>query len=352
MKRVLFLIPNSSGGAEKVSVNYARILAERGFAVSVVLIKTPTDSVNLREYITDKRITVTDYQWRGVARSWFGLVRYIVRSRCHYAFSSLTTFSILAVIASLFARGMRVVARQCFTPGTESRAMEFCLGLFLRFAYLNIAQTEQMREQMITAYGFKPQRVVTIYNPLNKGDILRKIEAIKPSTEQGYNYVAIGRLSPDKDYMTLLRAFDIVIAARPEARLTIIGNNYNDSYFDSLVEYIAAHGLGDSVEFVGYTTNPYSYMVASDTLVLSSVREGLPNVLLEAMFLNVPIVATESIPFISQYVVNGSNGYRCKVGDFEALAKGMLLAPQLKGAVVNGDISGDVEEQIVDIFSL
>lgn len=349
---VLFLIPNSSGGAEKVSINYANILAHSGFSVTVLLIRTQNDKVELSTYISHKNIFVVDYNWKGVFKSSVGLIKYIVKNKPDFVFSSLTTFSILAVVASFFARNIKVIARQCFTPGTESTMLEFCLSRFLRYAYINVAQTPEMRQQMIASYKFAEDNVVSIYNPLNKSDILAKTKGIKRNNSVAYQFVSIGRVSPDKDYVTLLKAFNIVHQHHPESRLTIIGNNYKDSYYCNLIRLIQQYGLTESVAFIEYTSNPYQYMLSNDCLVLSSIREGLPNVVLEAMFLNVPVVATESVPFITENIKEGINGYRCKVGDYVQLAEKMMLAPKLKGKISNKDVSGGTEKQIIKLFTV
>ena len=70
------------------------------------------------------------------------------------------------------------------------------------------------------------------------------------------------------------------------------------------------------------------------------------------MFLNVPVVATESIPFIAENISEGINGYRCKIGDYVQLAEKMMLAPMLKGKISNENVSGNAEQQIIKLFTL
>ena len=89
-------------------------------------------------------------------------------------------------------------------------------------------------------------------------------------------------------------------------------------------------GLQDYIHFVGYDDNPYRWMKFCDCFVLPSRIEGLPNVLVEAMYLGRPVVATKCIPFISRMVDDGKNGILCETENPQALANAMIKAVDLK----------------------
>lgn len=89
-------------------------------------------------------------------------------------------------------------------------------------------------------------------------------------------------------------------------------------------------GLQDYIHFVGYDDNPYRWMKFCDCFVLPSRIEGLPNVLVEAMYLGRPVVATKCIPFISRMVDDGNNGIICETENPQALANAMIKAVDLK----------------------
>jgi glycosyltransferase involved in cell wall biosynthesis len=88
----------------------------------------------------------------------------------------------------------------------------------------------------------------------------------------------------------LIRAFSEVIKKQPQAVLLILGVGPLKNY---LAELIAAYGLGDSVFFVGQSDNPYWYLAMADVFVLSSLYEGYPNALMEAICCDVPCIATD-----------------------------------------------------------
>lgn len=344
---VMFFIPTGGGGAEKVSLNYASILKRHGFKVMIVFIAGATDNVCK---FADKDIPSLRISTQHKLSRYWQIIRCVCKVRPKVVFSSLTALSACLLIAKKFVRGLKVVARQCFTPGTESKVISFVIRRMFNSANVNIAQTEEMRQAMIEHFNLKASKVLTINNPLDTLDIDNKTAGISLSDNISYKYVSIGRLHPQKDYPTLLKAFKKVSEVHPESTLKIIGSG-DAKYKAYLQDEIRSLQLEDKVNIIAYTDNPYVELLQSDCFVLSSTTEGLPNVLLEAMYLNLPCVATQSIPFIRQQIQDGKNGYSCPVGDSEALAEAMMKAVNLKGKIHNTTFNADVEEQIIKLFS-
>ena len=103
-------------------------------------------------------------------------------------------------------------------------------------------------------------------------------------------FICLGRMSPEKDHAKLIRAFSGVINQHPDARLVILGDGPLRQDLNFLIE---ALGIGRSVKLAGLRMNPFPAMKASACFVLSSNHEGQPVVLLEAMVLGKPIIATD-----------------------------------------------------------
>ena len=87
--------------------------------------------------------------------------------------------------------------------------------------------------------------------------------------------------------------------------------------------------LTDKVHCVGFKDNPYIYVKHADCFVLSSRNEGLPNVLIEALYLGTPSAATTCIPIIERIIENGETGYLAESENPESLAKAMINASAL-----------------------
>ncbi len=132
--------------------------------------------------------------------------------------------------------------------------------------------------------------------------------------------LGVGRLEPQKDFPTLLRAFARVRQQRP-ARLVILGEG---KLRDELQRLAAELGLADDVQMPGFVANPYAWMSRAALFVLSSRWEGSPNGLTEALAVGVPLVATNcpSGPF--EILEGGRWGPLVPVGEDAALAQAML----------------------------
>lgn len=201
-----------------------------------------------------------------------------------------------------------------------------------------IAQTQEMKEEMMQYYNLKDEDITVINNPIDADLIKEKIKEDYPFDKNYINYVAIGRVVPQKDYATMLNAFSVVHQENPQTRLYVLGNyNKEDKLFLSLQSIIKEKNIADSVFFEGQQENPFKYLKNADCFCLSSEIEGLPNVMLEAMCLGIPVAITESIPFIKQVVENGVNGYGCPIHNPAAFAECMKMACKIKNLPLFND---------------
>lgn len=130
---------------------------------------------------------------------------------------------------------------------------------------------------------------------------------------------AVGRLSPEKDYPTLLRAARRFAEAGLPVRVMIVGEGPE---YERLAGLIRRDYLEQTVTLAGYQPDPLPYYQAFDAFVITSLDEGLPNVLLEAMACEVPVVSTP-VGGIARLIVDGSTGFVIAPGDDNALAAAM-----------------------------
>lgn len=133
--------------------------------------------------------------------------------------------------------------------------------------------------------------------------------------------VAAGRLRPQKDFDTLLRAFKIVVESRP-CRLIILGEGSERGRLEKLTREL---GLQGQVRLPGHVSNPFAYFRRSTLFVLSSRFEGAPNVLIEALSLGVPVVSTDCHSGPNEILEGGKYGRLVPVGDHKKMAESILL---------------------------
>lgn len=129
--------------------------------------------------------------------------------------------------------------------------------------------------------------------------------------------LCVARLAQDKDHMTLLEAFSLVLRRHPEARLRIVGDGPEEA---KLRKWAAQHKAGNRVEFIPGGLDMREHYAAARVFTLASVREGQPNVILEAMACGLPVCAT-AVGGIPRLVTSGSNGLLSASGDVAAFAE-------------------------------
>lgn len=180
-------------------------------------------------------------------------------------------------------------------------------------------------------FGVDPARLHTIYNPAFRRTFLNA--AATPITHAWLGdperplAIAAGRLHHVKGFDDLLRAFARLPAALG-ARLIILGEGKERRALETLIEEL---GLNHVVEMPGRTTNIAAWMARADLFVLSSRREGLPAVVIEALASGLPVVATRCPSGPDEILADGRFGTLVEVGDTEGLAKAIAMTLQATG---------------------
>jgi glycosyltransferase involved in cell wall biosynthesis len=154
--------------------------------------------------------------------------------------------------------------------------------------------------------------------------------------------VAVGRLEPQKDHDTLLRAFAHARAGGLEASLVVVGDGSRRSALESLA---AELGVERHVHFTGFVDDPYPWMGSATAVVLSSRYEGSPNVLLEALALGVRCVSTDCPHGPAEILTDDRLGSLVPVGDPVALAGALVAA----AAAAGEEGAADAEHRVAHV---
>ena len=209
-----------------------------------------------------------------------------------------------------------------------------------------IACAQSLTDDLVQNIGLPADKVVTNYGPMID-------PALHEQAQQGVEHpwfqpdqppvvLGVGRLMPQKDFPTLLRAF-AELRQRLDARLVILGEGHDRPELEALAKEL---GIGDAVDLPGFAHNPYAYMARASLFTLSSAWEGLPLVLIEAMALGTPVVATDC-PSGPGEVLTGKLADRLvAVGDVSGLAAAM------QRALTTGRADPDAFEQAVRPFTV
>ena len=310
------------GGAEKQLVVLASELVRRGWQVAVLsyLAFSPTSYAS--ELRTAGVTTLTLDARTGGRRylSTIGALRAIRRFRPDI----LVGFMFHGIMTARFA------ARICGVPANVSalrnqrdrRFREWFLGTTDRLANAVTIMSPRLAADLVDRRVVRAFDTCVIPNAVDPSQF-----EIDPSRARGhlevakndFLWLAAGRLTRQKDYPTLLRAFSSLSQRRPDACLIIAGDG---PLWKELSSLILRLDLDTRVQLLGLRRDMPILYAASDALVLSSAWEGMPGVVLEAMASRLPVVAT-SVGAVPEMVENGTHGFVVPPKDHILLADAM-----------------------------
>jgi glycosyltransferase involved in cell wall biosynthesis len=230
------------------------------------------------------------------------LVQYLRSKQPKVLLSTLEHANAASLMANFLAGGKsRVVVREANTTSRGQKNNPHptakMVYLLLRWLYIKasgiVAVSEGVAQDLIQAYNIPASKVSVILNPVLTQRMFDLAQAPCPHPWLQQKDIpvilGVGRLSAQKDYPTLIKAFAKVRAQRP-VRLIILGEGEDRKALEVLIHELK---LNDDVSLPGFADNPFCYMAKASVFVLSSIFEGLPNALIQAMALGTPAVATD-----------------------------------------------------------
>lgn len=222
--------------------------------------------------------------WRTGLRLWRRLrERPVDVVHCHNVGATL----IAAPAARLAGVRTIVTTRHGMAPPGTDAAREFKFWLAARLCRRVVAVCRTTHENMRQAPGARPEMIATIYNCASAAARSKRREPA--SNKDGFTLINVARHAPEKDLPTLLRAVAIARTKRPDVHLWLLGTG---TVTRDLMDQAAALGLERHVTFLGERADVGDWLSRADLFVMSSVSEGLPLSLLEAMAAGVPQLLT------------------------------------------------------------
>ena len=330
MKSILFVLNAGVGGAERMTVLYAKLLHQQGYDCKLAIIKSRQKGFAIKPFIgNDLKYDIIDCRFDKLV--FLYLTLYLIKNKFDIVFSSLSYLNNIVLWCKTkgIHKGKVVIRMNTMPSRLSDSRIKNCKKLFPH-ADAIISQTEEMKQEMISIYGLSEESITVINNPIDETYIAECLKETFDFDKNYTNYVAVGRVNPIKDYKTLLSAFVMVREKQPNSRLYIIGDLASEEQMQVYYDFLKKNNAQEFVFFEGFQRNPYKYLNGCDAYVLSSIKEGLPNALLEAMYLNKPVISTRCLPFVEQVIKEGENGFSIPVGNAVAMAEAMLRGVSIK----------------------
>ena len=312
-KSLLIFIPSiENGGVEKNLYLIANYLAKTSLSVKILT------AFKDKEKLFDKKIRIISLKRKNI----------IIKSRLIKTLITIALFiryfynkniiilsfqsNIVAILLG-FIFNKKVIVRSNTSPEKyiKNTIKKLIIKFFFNLADEIIVNSNEFKKRFKKFFLITP---IAIYNPFigKKG---KKIKLNFFNDQKSLKIINVARLTDQKDHLTLLRAVKKLSKIK-KCKLLIIGRGYKEKI---LKKYIFENKLKNIVKLIGYKKDPESYIRISDVCVLSSIYEGLPNVLIETLYLKKYIISSNCPTGPKEILNNGKYGDLFKVRDYNQL---------------------------------
>ena len=334
----LFLSGLGGGGAQRRVLTLAHAFAAQGHRVDLVVASSDGPlraelSPAVRLIPLDSRLAglpgVVNRRGPRVLASTPAFARYLRRERPDVVLSTSNPANLACLWARAWARvPIPVVASVNVQLTGGHRAWGPLLRTMIRKTYANadaiVANSQGVAVDLARSTEVGPEKITVIHNFL---DLVEIREWAREPLEHPWIapgapplVLAVGKLKPQKDFPTLLRAFARVRAARP-AKLVILGEGDDRDAIEGLAREL---GVATDTALPGFVSNPFAWMARAAVFAHPSVWDGFSNVLSEAVASGCPAVSTDCPGGASEILGHGAIGPLVPVGDDRAMADAIL----------------------------
>lgn len=330
MKITLLIGSLAGGGAERVVCNLANYLADKQHDVTIL---TVSDKQTYKINNNVKHIVLYGESNSRLPHQIINIIRlykmnkYFRKTDVDIYVTFLPKLTKYILTQKIFIKCPILLAERA-DPGTFCSASEKNRRMFEKYykrADGYIFQTKDA-QQYYKEHGINVKNSVVIPNAINEEFIRPRYEGKRRKVIAG-----AGRLTEQKNFSLLIKAFSKISEDYPEYILEIYGDGSLKEQLESEAKEL---GVADKVKFLGYVKNLGDCIQDVSLFVLSSDFEGMPNALMEAMALGVPVISTDCPAGGSKYLIkNGINGYLVPINEVDEMAEKMshiLQSPDIR----------------------
>lgn len=316
MKVLILINALGVGGAETAVVNLADELIRKGHIVKIVCLSEP---ILVRPKSNNIELTSLNVESNtDLFKAYFKLRDIVNTFKPHVVHSHLFRANFLARLLKFSLSSPKIICTEHSTSVTSYKRV-IAYRLTDALADMNTNVSDAAVECYIKEGAVRKGNMITVKNGVNLSEycfdeIIRKKTRKALLVQEKKVILAVGRLSPEKDYPNLINAISILNKSRDDFIVFIVGDG---SLRENLFSITRSLSLDNVIKFLGSRNDVKNLMQAADVYVMSSLWEGLPMVLLEAMACERTIVATDCG---GNRDLVGENGFIVPTQDPERLA--------------------------------
>ncbi|EFF6509349.1 glycosyltransferase, partial [Escherichia coli] len=342
---ILIIIPKlCNGGIEKIASNFSQYLPERynQFVYSIMSQDSSYDFA-VKPIILNKSLGKT---FIGKLITFFyrlHLARKIIReNNIDICISFGERCNIINILSMGKTKKIITIHSQLSIENKTKGLYGKVTTLFSKLLYKNadatVAVSEIVKKDACGLLNLDANNVELIYNGHDIDYIKDKSTDYKEFDTPVIDFVSVGRITYAKGHYHLLRSLAIVKETYPNVILYIVGTYEKDNLKSIIDHLIEKYDLYDNVIFTGFSDNPYPYIKSAKALILSSIFEGFPGVVIESIALGTPVIATDC-GGASEVLKSPDAKIKNNTGDVEITKLGVLL-PKFDGIYdINLDFS-------------
>lgn len=354
MRAVLMLSSIAMGGSERVLVSLLPYIKAQGIDVRLCTLNTRRDS-----------LLVEDFQKSGIPRfdmgakrmldpqAWKKFVAMLKDEKIDIIHAQDQDTNIYAAAAHRRHGMPSVMTRHVMVEPTDTRKEAIRAQMVFAAAKYGfdgiVAVSNAVRHHFSKQAGIPLSKIETIYNGIEVDRFATRDKRAAKRQEMGWDeatpiVIMVAVLRRGKGHEVLFEAVPAIKAAVPNVKIMLVGEG---ELSDSLREQAKLHS--DVIEFLGQRGDVSELLGASDVLVLPSLSEALPTVLIEAGAASLPLVATD-VGGSAEIVVDGETGYIVPPNQSEPLAQ--RLIELLQNPAFARQMGENARQRVVKIFSL
>lgn len=300
----------AEGGLERVLSSVSSMFQSLGFEVHLIVLE---DKV---EYSYEGKLV--NFGHYSKYQKYFRLQKYLAQEKFDYVIDfrhRINPFMELVFVYFIYFRTKTIYTLHSDRLETYLTDKTWVAKVLLRKANKVVTVSSDLKKKLLARYGFDKVTVIPNFIDVLKLDV-DSVEDPLP-----FEYcIAVGRLVKLKQFDKLIESYRRSVLPEKGIHLVILGKGEEEQYLKSLLKNTP---IEPCVHLLGFKENPYFYIKNAKFLVLSSLYEGFPMAVLEALSLGRPVISFDCPTGPSEMIIDGENGFLVENQNFEALTSKM-----------------------------